>query len=108
MTKQKMTGSGTHIATERGYAAGELIEPGQPVPADVPVGSWMERADGKVDAADRAIEDAQKPLPDDPDLTQLSTQALQAMATERGVTSVKGLSKNDLIDAIKAAHDPKR
>lgn len=35
----------SHRATERGYAGGELIEPGEFVPADVPIGSWMEGAE---------------------------------------------------------------
>lgn len=35
------TKPGSHVATERGYAGGQLIEQGEAVPADIPVGSWM-------------------------------------------------------------------
>lgn len=110
----KKTGADTHRATQRGYAtdpttgAGVLVEAGDMVPADIPVSDeWME----PVKKADRALEGAiaegQDPLPKDVDLTQLSKSALEALAAERGI-NVKGLSKDDLISAIKAADEPTR
>lgn len=45
--EQELTRAGSHRATARGYAAGELIEEGQSVPADIPVSiEWMEPAKG--------------------------------------------------------------
>jgi hypothetical protein len=108
--KRKLTSAGSHVATAKGYANGVVIEEGEPVPADIPVSTeWMKRVDGKAESAfERAIADVLDPLPDDPDLTQLSVQALQALATEAGATNVEGLSDDELISVIKAADDPKR
>jgi hypothetical protein len=39
----EITGENTHRATQRGYAAGFVVEEGQAVPAGVTVGSWMEK-----------------------------------------------------------------
>lgn len=44
MGAPELTGVGTHVATERGYAV-DLIEPGEPVPAGTPIGLWMKPAD---------------------------------------------------------------
>jgi hypothetical protein len=113
-TKVKLTGANTHRATERGYAidgggkgAGQLVEAGELVPAGVAVGSWMEPVKKGDRALLDAVEEAQEPIKRDVDLTQLTMAALQAMAAERGV-NVKGLNKDDLITAIKAADDPTR
>lgn len=107
MADIKQTGVNTHRATERGYAAGELIEPGRIVPAGVPVSkNWMEPLRGEGRLA-RAMEEAQDPQPDDVDLTQLAKSALQALAADHGI-NVGGLSKEDLIAAIKAANDKDR
>ena len=44
----KKTGEATHRATERGYAGGAIIEPGEPVPAGIPVSiHWMAPAGSK-------------------------------------------------------------
>jgi hypothetical protein len=114
--KLPRTKANSHRATMRGYAvpdggngAGVLVEDGEIVPANVPVSDeWM----AKIKKGDRALEDAvaevQQPLKDDPDYTQLTNSALQALATEAGVTNVRGLSKDDLITAIKAARDNTR
>ena len=40
----EMTEAGSHVATARGYAKGQMIEEGMAVPAGVPVGSWMAAA----------------------------------------------------------------
>lgn len=104
----KMTESGSHRATERGYAGGELIEAGQLVPAGTPVSeNWMEPVSGKDARLARAIEEAQSPRNDDVDLTQLSKAALEAEGVRHGINP-KGLSKDGLIAAIKAAYDRDR
>lgn len=102
----KLTKVGEYRATERGYAGGELIEEGVLVPAGAPLGSWMRKADGSP-ALERAMDEALDPTPGDVDLTALSKPALEVMASDKGI-NVRGLSKDDLITAIKAAHDPKR
>lgn len=110
------TGAHTHRAMMRGYAvpdgadgAGVLVEVGEIVPAKVPVSDeWMEKIKGGKAEREAAAAEAQQPLKDDPDLTQLSKPALEALATEAGVTSVKGLSKDDLIAAINAQRDNTR
>jgi hypothetical protein len=108
------TKANSHRANQRGYAvpdnangAGVLVEDGEIVPANVPVGEWMDKIKGSTALAD-AVAETQQPLKDDPDLTQLSKPALEALATEAGVTSVKGLSKDDLIAAINAERDNTR
>jgi hypothetical protein len=106
MANRKNTGNQTHRATQRGYAAGQLIEEGEFVPEDVPVSDeWMEPLDKKEAKLTAAVNEAQDESPKDTDLTQLSKQALEAMAAERGV-NVGGLSKADLITAIKAEREP--
>lgn len=99
------TGANTHRAVQRGYAGGILIEEGEFVPADVPVGSWMEPIAPKDRKLARAVQEAQDESPKDVDLTALNKSALQAMAAERGI-NVDGLSKDDLITAIKAEREP--
>ena len=106
MTNVKLTGANTHVATERGYAD-TIIEPGEMVPADIPVSKEWMKPTGKDAALLAATQAALDPSPDDVDLGKLSKQALEAMATERGIP-VAGLSKEDMITAIKAAHDPAR
>lgn len=106
----------SHRAIARGYAvadgsqgAGVLVEDGEIVPADVPVSEeWMVKVKKGSHAVEDAVAEAQQPLKDDPDLTQLSKSALEVLATEAGVTSVKGLSKDDLIAAINAQRDNTR
>lgn len=106
MADIKHTGSDTHRATARGYADGQLIEEGDLVPAGVPVSDeWMEPLKKSDRALAGAMQEAQADHPMDADLTQLSKQALEAMAAERGI-NVKGLSKDDLITAIKAEREP--
>lgn len=107
--KVELTEANSHRATERGYGMGQLIEPGCIVPAGVPVSeSWMDEIEPKDRKLAAAVEDAQKRSKDDPDLTKLSKPALEALATERGVTDVSGLTRENLIAAIKAAAEPGR
>lgn len=105
--KIELTEGNSHRATQPGYALGQLIDTGRAVPAGVPVSEiWMERFDGKP-ALNRAIDEALNPQPGDVDLTKLSKAALEAKAVEHGI-NVAGLSKDDLITAIKAANDKDR
>lgn len=102
------TGANTHVATRRGYAQDTIIEPGQMVPEGVPIahiddeGGWMDDVDKKAARMLQAANEATDKNSKDVDLTQLDEAALQAMAAERGI-NVGGLSKKQLIDAIKAA-----
>lgn len=111
MADKKKTGAETHRATQRGYVvdstskAGVLIEPGEIVPAGIPVGEWMEPIKKGEVARIAAAEEATDKHPKDVDLTKLDTSALQAMAAERGINveqAGKKLSKADLIAAINA------
>jgi hypothetical protein len=114
MAEAKKTGSDTHRATQRGYAvdpishAGALIEPGELVPANIPVSDeWMEPVKKGDRALAGALEEGADPHKKDVDLTKLDKAALQALAAERGI-NVDGLGPKDLITAIKAADDPTR
>lgn len=114
--KLRRTKANSHRATMRGYAvpddangAGVLVEAGEIVPADVPVSDeWMTKIKKSDVALEDAVAETLQPLKDDPALEELSKPALEALATEAGVTSVKGLSKDDLIAAIKAQRDNTR
>lgn len=102
LTKTKV---GSHRATRRGYVHGEIIEEGKPVPADTVISDeWMEETEGSGRRA-RAVAEAHQDHPTDVDLTKLEKAALQAMAAERGV-NVGGLSREDLIAAIRAEREP--
>lgn len=82
---------------QRYYKAGEVFvtnaEPGK---------TWE-----PVDKTEKAVADAIKPLKDDVPLEGLSKAALEAVAVDKGVNPT-GLSKDDLITAIKASDDPTR
>lgn len=105
---ESRTGANTHRAIERGYAKGQLIEPGQMVPAGVVVSDrWMESLTKKEARMAEAIEQALDPQPDDVEIQNLSREALEAMAAERGIDP-KGLTKKLLVDAIKANRDNTR
>jgi hypothetical protein len=109
MEKAAKTGAGTHRATERGYAGGEVIEPNQMVPPGTPVSeNWMAKVKKGGEDLALAVEEAQSPRNDDPDLTTLSKQALEALAVDHGITKPGNLSKQDLITAIRAAYDRDR
>lgn len=120
MADVKLTGVNTHRATQRGYAVpqpteadpspgGVLVGPDEEtaiVPAGVPVSeNWMEPIASKDRRMAQAVEEALDEHPKDADLTALSKSALEAMAAERGI-NVKGLSKEELITAIRAEREP--
>lgn len=96
-------------ATARGYAEGRIIEAGETFTTKADKGSWMEPLGKDTRSArERAVDDTLSPISDDPDLTTFSKEALEAEALRYGLTNAKGLSKDDLIAAIKAAHDEER
>ncbi len=96
-------------ATARGYVDGVVREPGDIFATREPQGSWMESLKGKGQTArERAVDDTMASRSDDPDLSTFSIEALQAEALRFGLTNAKGLSKDDLIAAIRAAHDEDR
>lgn len=114
MAEAKKTGANTHRATQRGYAvdptslAGVLVEPGEPVPAGIPVSTeWMEPVKRGDRALAGAMDEALDQTPKDVDLTQVGMAGLKAMAAERHINP-KGLSEDELILAIKAKDDPLR
>lgn len=50
---KKTKKAGEYVATTRGHIPGlGVIEPGQAIPADIPIGSWMTKASGKKAEAD--------------------------------------------------------
>lgn len=50
MSKMRKTGTGTHVATERGYVGGVIIEAGEAIPAEIPFSPhWMK--EGKPEEA---------------------------------------------------------
>lgn len=98
----------TYRAIARGYADGRVIEAGEVFTTRADKGAWMEEVEGKQSALERAVDDAQSPISDDPDLTTFSKAALEARALELGLTNAKGLSKEDLIQVIQAGHDEDR
>lgn len=103
----ELTGSNTHRANQPGYASGVLLAAGDFVPAGIPVSeNWMDEVDGNA-KLERAVNEALDPQPGDVDLTQLSKAALEAKAAEHGINP-GGLTKPELITAIKAAYDKDR
>lgn len=99
----------TYRALSRGYADGRIIEAGQVFSTKIDQGEWMEPVKGETKSArERAVDDTQSLISDDPALDTFSKSALEAEALRLGLTNAKGLSKDDLIAAIKAAHDEER
>jgi hypothetical protein len=100
-----ITEAGSHRATMRGYAFGDLVEPGELVPAGVPVSTeWMEPVKGSKELA-RAVEQALDPTPDDVDLNTLKGAALKAYAATLNITP-GNLSDAELRVAITAKRQP--
>lgn len=91
-------------ALQRGYMDGMIREPGEVFATADTKGSWMEEFKDKSTPVERAVDDTMASKKDDPDLTTFSQEALEAEALRLGLTSAKGLSKDDLIVAIRAAY----
>ncbi len=80
---------------QRYYKAGEVFV------TDEPKGKEWET----VTKAEKAAIEASSELPKDPPLEALDLSALKAVAFDKKVNP-KGLSKDELIQAIQAANDP--
>lgn len=94
-------------ATARGYVDGAIREAGDVFATKMDKGSWMEPLKAETGKGARraaAVSDTMAPLKDDPDLTTFSPEALEAEALRLGLTDATGLSKDDLIAAIRAAY----
>ena len=101
MTKA-LTKTNSHRAIERGYAGGDLVEPGELVPAGIPVSDeWMESVNKKEADLIRATQEALSPNEADVDLNALKGDALTAHAA--GLHINRGdLSDKDLRAAVAA------
>lgn len=84
------------------YTGGVFYKPGEVFVTDEPKGEQWEL----VSKAEKAAFDASEDIPGDPPLESLGIEALRAVAVTKHVDPT-GLSKKDLISAIKAANEPK-
>jgi hypothetical protein len=92
----------TYVAPHAVYTGGKLYNPGEPFTTADKAGKEWDSIDKGEKAA---IEAAQPGVPADVPLEKLSHQALEAVAASKNVNPT-GLSKADLITAIKAANEP--
>lgn len=93
----------TYKSTQPVFTGGKYYQPGKPFVTDAPKGENWE-AIGEDEAS--VLQAAADQIPADQSLDGLSLPALQALAAEKRVKS-DGLSKAKLIDAIKAADEPR-
>lgn len=101
MTKEKLTTANSHRATERGYAT-DIIEPGEMVPAGIPVSTeWMEPVNKKEAEMTRALDEALDPSDADVNVEELSGDALTGYAAGLSINRGK-LSDKDLRAAVTA------
>lgn len=96
MAKDNLTTATSHRATQRGYAGGDIIEPGDLVPAGTPVSeAWMEPLSRKQGDLARALDEALSPDDADVNVEELSGDALTAYAASlhinRGTLNDKNL-----------------
>jgi len=102
MTEQKLTKANSHRATERGYAGGEIIEPGDLVPAGTPISDlWMEPLSKKEGEVARAMDEALSPNDADVNVEDLSGDALTGYAASLSINRGK-LNDKDLRAAVTA------
>lgn len=100
MTKHKQPKA--YTAPHDVFTAGIYTKAGEPFVTDAPKGdAW----DEKTPAEAHAIEGSLNKIPGDPPLEGLSLESLKAVAVTHNI-NVTGLSKSQLIDAIKAANEP--
>lgn len=86
MAGPELTEQGSHRATAIGAGPGGIVEPGQAVPAGIPVGSWMEPVESEGD-----------------DLSKLKKAELLEIAEAEGVEVETDDNKADLVRKIEAA-----
>lgn len=97
-----MTKAKTYTAPHAVYTGGRMYDPGEPFTTDAPKGKEWDT----ISPVEKAAAEASDPKnQQDIDYTKMSKSALEAVAAEKGVNP-SGLSKDDLIDAIKAANEP--
>lgn len=84
------------------YVDGVYYKPGEIFVTDKPKGEGWDA----VDKAEKAATEAAQEIPGDPPLESLPLESLKAVAVTKRVNP-EGLSKKDLIAAIKAANEPK-
>lgn len=98
----------TYRATDRGYADGRVIEPGEVFTTKIDKGSWMEpvKKSELAYGVDAAVDEAGYGKKADVDYEGMGEPALQALAALVGVTKPGELSKDELITAIRAARIP--
>jgi hypothetical protein len=97
----------TYRATDRGYADGKIIEPGEVFTTRADVGKWMKPIKkGEKYGVDMATEEASYARKVDIDYEGMSQPALEVMAAMAGVSKPGALSKDELITAIRAARVP--
>lgn len=83
------------------YVGGVYYKPGEIFVTDDTKGEgWV-----AVGQAEKAATEASQDIPGDPPLDSLGVDALRAVAVTKHVNP-EGLSKKDLISAIKAANEP--
>lgn len=93
----------TYVSTQPVYVNSTYTPAGEPFVTDAPKGeNW--KAIGEDEAS--ALQASADEIPADQSLDELPLAALQALAAEKRVKSA-GLSKAKLIDAIKAADEPR-
>lgn len=93
----------SYTAPEDVYQGGKFYKAGEPfVTADEPNDNWKEIHPKTM----HIIEASTNPIPTDPPLEGLGVEALRAVAVTKHVNT-DGLSKKQLIDAIKAADEPR-
>ena len=93
----------TYVSTQPVYVNAMYHPAGEPFVTDAPKGEhWKDISPADASALQASADD----IPADQSLETLSLGALQALAAEKRVKS-DGLSKAKLIDAIKAANEPR-
>lgn len=97
-----MSKAKTFTAPHPVYTGGRMYAAGEPFTTDDKPGKEWDA----VDKAEKAAIEASQKQTQDVDYEGLALAALQAIAAEKGVNP-KGLSKPDLITAIKAADEPR-
>lgn len=93
----------TYVSTQPVFTGGKYHHAGEPFVTDAPKGeNWEAIGEDEASALQASADD----IPADQSLEELPLAALQALAAEKRVKSA-GLSKAKLIDAIKAADEPR-
>ncbi|WP_420140149.1 hypothetical protein [Sphingomonas sp.] len=101
MTKAKNPKS--YVSSQDVYVEGQYFKAGQPfVTDDKPADHWEDITPKEA----HAIEVSVNPVPNDPVYEDLDEAALKAIAVEKHVNP-KGMKKDELITAIKAAVEPR-